>query len=155
MHLSIRCQNSKKRGRLTKPAPFLPFSSAYMQKTGLRFAQPGSACRRSLSRRSAHKIENCNKLQLLSLECREAAISKIEGYGLIKTGSMYLGFYTNRCQVCLKGARRQRNFRSETWFRSRGCSKNYVFRQPQGSPQKGLPSDVRLTAAGSQAVPGY
>ena len=51
-----------------------------------------SACRKSLSRRSAHKIENCNKLQLLSLECREAAISKIEGYGLIKTGSMYLGF---------------------------------------------------------------
>ena len=91
------------------------------------------ACRKSLSRRSAHKIENCNKLQLLSLECREAAISKIEGYGLIKTGSMYLGFYTNRCQVCLKGARRQRNFRSEAWFRSRGCSKNYVFRQPQAA----------------------
>ena len=49
----------------------------------------------------------------------------------IKTRDMRVGFYSNRWQVCLKGARRQRNFRSEAWFRSRGCSKNYVFRQTQ------------------------
>ena len=73
----------------------------------------------------------------------------------IKTGSMYLGFYTNRWQVCLKGARRQRNFRSEAWFRSRGCSKNHVFRQPQGCPQYTISgcylptSDTRLTRGAS------
>ena len=39
------------------------------------------------SARSAHQKENCNKLQLLSFECRAAAISRIEGYGLIKIGS--------------------------------------------------------------------
>ncbi len=32
-------------------------------------------------------------------------------------------FYTNRWQVCLKGARRQRQIRSKAWFRSRGCRK--------------------------------
>ena len=65
--------------------------------------------------RSAHQIKNCNKLQLLSFECRAAAISRIEGYGLIKTGStrwidakrqekvawaMHLGLYTNDSELC-------------------------------------------------------
>ena len=47
-------------------------------------------------------------------------------------------FYTNRWQECPQGARRQRNFRSKAWFRSRGCSKNHVFdslgtRRPAGA----------------------
>ena len=58
--------------------------------------------------RSAHQIKNCNKLQLLSFECRAAAISRIEGYGLIKTRDMRVGFYTNRWQVySLKCRKRQ------------------------------------------------
>ena len=51
---------------------------------------------------------------------------------------MHHGFYTDRWQVCPQGARRQRNIRSKAWFRSRGCSKNAVFRQPQKiSPENG------------------
>ena len=81
--------------------------------------------KRTAVRLSLQPVEKFLRAQRASnRKLRLAAIS-------IKTRDMRVGFYTNRWQVCPQGARRQRNFRSKAWFRSRGCSKNYVFRQPQ------------------------
>ena len=44
---------------------------------------------------------------------------------------MYLGFYTKRLRIVPAGRGSESQIRSKAWFRSRDCSKNYVFRQPQ------------------------
>ena len=64
---------------------------------------------------------------------------------------MRLGFYTKSLASVPDGRAQTAEFRSKAWFRSRGCSKNFVFRQPQ--PEGSFPFRFLFCAARVGAAP--